>query len=187
MSTGAAAVFGIVTGFVVLIAILCIAVYNKLDLLRNTLQSHWSDIEGKLRKQYDLVADLVTTVRASAPHEDPVFDKVSQSRSMALQASSPSAKAKAEQVLTDALNRLFVVADACPELQTRADFIELRNKLRGIGDGIERARTHYNNIVRDYNVIVESFPSSMLAMSFKFGRAEFFEPESLASDNGGQR
>lgn len=187
MSTGAAAVFGIVTGFVVLIAILCIAIYNKLDLLRNTLKSLWSDIDAKLGKQYALIPGFVKIMRESAPHDDPVFDKVLEGCSMAVRALSPAGKAKAEHSLRDALNNLFAFAGAHPELQTRTDFSDLRKQLRDVGDSIERARTSYNAIVRDYNAIVESFPSSMLASLFKFERMEFFEPESLTSDEGDQK
>jgi len=184
MSTGAAAVFGIVTGFVVLIAILCIAIYNKLGLLRNTLQSLWSDIDGKLKKQYELIPKLVEMVRDNAPHEEAVFEKMLVNRSLALKTLSPLERAKAEHVFSAALEDLFAVAGAHPNLKAHADFVELQSQLRAIKDSTKQSRTYYNNLVKDYNAIVESFPSSMLAALFKFERAEFFEPESLTLDEG---
>ncbi|HEX8947377.1 MAG TPA: LemA family protein [Dissulfurispiraceae bacterium] len=184
MSTGAAAIFGIICGFIILFAILCIAIYNKLHLLRSALHSLFPEIEGKLRRQCDLLPALVKTAGDFVPREEPLLNEVSQSCAKALQALSPAAKAEAGHTMREALKRLFIALEAYPELQARTDFIELRNEMKGIGDSAERAWKRYNLISLDYNAIVDSFPSSILASLFRFERAEFLEPQDQA---GGRR
>lgn len=177
MTTGAAAILGIVTGFVVLMGALSIAIYNKLVLLRNTAKSSWSDIDVQLKMRYDLVPNLVETVKGYTAHERSVFEKVTEARSMAMQASAPAEKASAESTFRGTLKSLFAVAEAYPELKANANFMQLQTQLKELEDNIEYARRYYNAVVRDFNVIIESFPSSIIASWFKFVQAEFFELE----------
>lgn len=162
---------------VAIIVVAVISIYNKLVRLRNTVKSSWSDIDVQCKKRYDLVPNLVETVKGYAAHEKSVFEKVTQARSMAMQASSPGEVAKAENMLRDTLKSLFAVAEAYPELKANANFQQLQTQLQELENSIESARRYYNAVVRDYNTTTESFPSNLIASQFKFEKAEFFELE----------
>jgi LemA protein len=165
--------------FVIIVAVISfvIAIYNKLIRLRNTVRSSWSDIDVQLKKRYDLVPNLVETVKGYASHERGVFENVTKARSMAMQASSPADKAKAENMFRETLKSLFAVAEAYPDLKANANFIQLQSQLKELEDNIEYARRYYNAVVRDFNIIIESFPSNIIATSFNFKQEEFFELE----------
>ena len=169
---------GILVGFVVLVIVFCIVIYNKLILLKNTAQSSWSDIDVQLKKRYDLVPNLVETVKGYAAHEKSVFEKVSEARSSAMQASSPSDKARAENAFRDTLKSLFAVAEAYPELKANANFLQLQTQLKELEDTIGNARRYYNAVVRDLNTLIESFPSNMIASQFRIGKEELFQLDS---------
>ncbi|HHT9120328.1 MAG TPA: LemA family protein [Candidatus Hypogeohydataceae bacterium YC41] len=151
-----------------------IYLYNRLVSFRNTVKSSWSDIDVQLKKRYDLVPNLVETVKGYAAHEKSVFEKVTEARSMAMQASSPGKKAQAENMFREALKTLFAVAEAYPELKANANFMQLQSQLKELEDNIEYARRYYNAVVRDYNITIESVPSNIIASMFRFERAEFF-------------
>lgn len=172
-----AGMLGILLGFIVLMILFVVIIYNKLIRLRNTVQSSWSDIDVQLKKRYDLVPNLVETVKGYATHERSVFEKVSEARSMAMQASSPAEKAKAENMFRDTLKSLFAVAEAYPELKANANFMQLQAQLKELEDNIEYARRYYNAVVRDFNILIESFPSNIIASQFRFQKEEFFELE----------
>ena len=169
-----AGMLGIAVGFIVLLVLFVVVIYNKLVSLRNTAQSSWSDIDVHLKKRYDLVPNLVETVKGYASHEKTVFEKVTEARSMATRASSPAEKARTENVFLDTLKSLFAVAEAYPELKANANFIQLQSQLKELEDNIESARRYYNAVVRDFNTLIESFPSNMVASSFRFQKEEFF-------------
>ncbi len=117
------------------------------------------------------------TVKGYAAHERAVFEKVSEARSMAMQASSPAEKAKAENMFRDTLKSLFAVAEAYPELKANANFMQLQAQLKELEDNIGYARRYYNAVVRDFNILIESFPSNIIASQFRFQKEEFFELE----------
>ncbi len=165
-----------------IIVIAVVSIYNKLVRLRNTMKSSWSDIDVQCKKRYDLVPNLVETVKGYAAHEQSVFEKVTQARSMGMQANSPGEVAKAENVLRDTLKSLFAVAEAYPELKANANFQQLQTQLQELENSIESARRYYNAVVRDYNTMTESFPSNLIASQFKFEKAEFFEMEEPAAE-----
>jgi LemA protein len=167
----------VILGIFLAVIILGIAIYNKLIRLRNTVKSSWSDIDVQLKKRYDLVPNLVETVKGYASHERGVFENVTKARSMAMHASSPADKAKAENFLTDTLKSLFALAEAYPELKANANFTQLQSQLKELEDAIEYARRYYNAVVRDFNIVIESFPSNIVASSFGFKQEEFFELE----------
>jgi len=169
-----AGLLGIAVGFTVLLVLFVVVIYNKLVSLRNTAQSSWSDIDVQLKKRYDLVPNLVETVKGYAAHEKAVFEKVTEARSMATQASSPAEKARTENMFRDTLKSLFAVAEAYPELKANTNFIQLQSQLKELEDNIESARRYYNAVVRDFNTLIESFPSNVIASSFRFQKEEFF-------------
>ena len=162
---------------VAVLVIAVIAVYNKLVRLRNTVKSSWSDIDVQCKKRYDLVPNLVETVKGYASHEKAVFEKVTQARSMGMQATSPGEMAKAENMLRDTLKSLFAVAEAYPELKANASFLQLQSQLQELENNIEYARRYYNAVVRDYNILIESFPSNLIASLFVFKQEELFQLE----------
>lgn len=155
-----------------------IVIYNKLIRLKNTVKSSWSDIDVQLKKRYDLVPNLVETVRGYASHERTVFEKVTEARSSALKAASPAEKAQAENILRETLKSLFALAEAYPELKANTNFMQLQAQLKELEDNIEYARRYYNAVVRDFNILIESFPSNIIASTFGFRQEEFFELES---------
>ncbi len=167
----------VVLGFVLAAGIFTIAVYNRLIRLRNTVRSSWSDIDVQLKKRYDLVPNLVETVKGYASHEKNVFENVTRARSTAMQVAAPADKAKAENALTETLKSLFALAEAYPELKANANFMQLQTQLKDLEDNIENARRYYNAVVRDFNIVIESFPSNIVASSFGFRQEEFFELE----------
>lgn len=168
----------IIIGILLTVISFVIVTYNKLIRLKNTVKSSWSDIDVQLKKRYDLVPNLVETVKGYASHEKSVFERVTEARSMAMRASSPIEKAKAENMLTDTLKTLFALSEAYPELKANANFMQLQSQLKEIEDNIEYSRRYYNAVVRDFNIIVESFPSNIIASMFTFKQEEFFELES---------
>lgn len=160
------------------IAILAITIYNRLVRLRNGVRSSWSDIDVQLKKRYDLVPSLVETVKAYAKHESGVFEKVTQARSQAMQATSPSEQGKQENIFKETIKSLFAVAEAYPELKANENFISLQKEFGDLEDGIENARRYYNAITRDYNTAREVFPAVLLAGMFGFKEEEYFQLES---------
>jgi LemA protein len=168
----------IIGGLIAILAVAAIIVYNKLVRLRNTVDASWSDIDVQLKKRYDLVPNLVETVKGYASHEKSVFEKVTEARSNAMQARSPEEKAAAENMLGQTLKSLFAVAEAYPDLKASTNFSQLQLQLQGLEDNIESARRYYNAVVRDYNTLIQSFPSNLIASNFSFQRREFFELES---------
>ena len=167
----------VLLGIVVIVLIAVITIYNKLVRLRNTVKTSWSDIDVQCKKRYDLVPNLVETVKGYAAHEKTVLDKVTQARSMAMQASSPAEMGKAENMIRDTLKSLFAVAEAYPELKANTNFQELQSQLQELENNIEYARRYYNAVVRDYNILIESFPSKLVASQFRFTQEELFQLE----------
>ncbi len=163
---------------IAILVLIVISIYNKLVRLRNTVESSWSDVDVQCKKRFDLVPNLVETVKEYAAHEKTVFEKVTQARSMAMQATTPAEMAKAENMLRDTLKSLFAVAEAYPELKANTNFLQLQSQLNDLENNIESARRYYNAVVRDFNIMIESFPSNLVASSFNFKKGEFFELES---------
>ena len=151
--------------------------YNGLVRLKVQCNNAWSDIDVQCKKRYDLVPNLVETVKGYASHEKAVFEKVTQARAMAMQANSPAEMAKAENMIRDTLKSLFAVAEAYPELKANANFMQLQTQLQELENSIEYARRYYNAVVRDFNVLIESFPSNLIASQFNFKQAELFQLE----------
>ena len=167
----------LIIALVAVIIVAGIVIYNKLVRLRTTVTSSWSDIDVQMKKRYDLVPNLVETVKGYASHERSVFENVTMARAAAMKASSPADKAKAENMFTETLKSLFAVAEAYPQLRANENFMQLQQQLKDLEDNIEYARRYYNAVVRDYNIMTETFPSNIVAGQFRFEKSEFFELE----------
>jgi LemA protein len=168
------------TSLVILIVILIavfylIAVYNKLVSLRAGIDAAWSDIDIQLKRRYDLVPALVETVKGYKNYEGETLEKVIKARQAGLSAGSMEEKAKAAGMLSQALGKLFAVAEAYPELKANENFLHLQAEISGIEEAIQNARRYYNAIVRDYNARIESFPDLIVAQKFNFTPREYFE------------
>lgn len=154
--------------------------YNSLIRRRNQVKEAWSDIDVQLKRRYNLIPNLVETVKGYAGHERETFDSVTQARAKALGAQSPNDKAQAENMLTSALKSMFAVAEAYPDLKANTNFLELQRELSDTENKIQAARRFYNTNVRDYNTSIESVPTNIVANIFKFEKEQFFEVEDEA-------
>jgi len=152
-----------------------IGIFNALIRLRNRAKEAWSDIDVQLKRRYNLIPNLVETVKGYASHEKGVFEKVSEARSKAMGAQSPKEKGEAENALAGTLKTLFAVSESYPELKASANFVELQRELRDTEDKVQASRRFYNSNVRDLNIKIESFPNNIVAMLFNFKQMELFE------------
>jgi LemA protein len=168
----------IALGVVVLLALAGVISYNRFISQRNLIQNAWANIDTELRRRYDLIPNLVETVRAYAGHEREVLENVTRARAGAAGATgSPAEQAAAEGPLVAALRQLFAVAENYPQLRANENFLALQGELTNTEDRIQASRRFYNANVQDYNRRVQSFPSNVVASVFKFVEAEFFEIE----------
>ena len=150
-------------------------IYNSLVKLREQAEAAWADIEVQLKRRYDLIPNLVETVKGYAGHERATLDAVVQARSSAMGAEGPAAKAQAEGMLSGALKSLFALAEAYPDLKAAGGFRDLQGTLAGLEDDIQKARRYYNAVVRDFNTRIQQIPSNLVASMFNFRQEEFFE------------
>ena len=167
-------------GYIILIIIVflvlwIIATFNFLVVLRNRTKEAWSDIDVQLKRRYDLIPNLVETVKGYATHERELFVKVTEARSRAMGATTLKEKGEAENVLSGTLKTLFAVAENYPDLKASTNFLELQRELRDTEDKVQAARRFYNGNVRDFNIKIETFPASIIASSFGFKKMDFFE------------
>ena len=168
----------IILAIAVLLVIAGIVSYNRFVSQRAQIRSSFSNIETELRRRYDLIPNLVETVRGYASHEREVFEEVARTRSMAAAATgSPAQQAAAEGPFVAALRQLFAVAENYPQLRANENFLALQSELANTEDRIQASRRFYNANVQDYNRRVGSFPSTIIARSFNFEEEEFFEIE----------
>jgi LemA protein len=165
----------------VLILLWVVGIYNGLVKRRNTAEEAWSDIDTELKRRYDLVPNLVETVKGYAAHEKSTLEAVVQARNAAAAPhASLAAQAKDENAFTGALRQLFAVAEAYPDLKANQGFLHLQQELSNTEDRIQRSRRFYNANVRDLNVAIESFPGNVIAGLFKFQKREMYEIEDAA-------
>jgi len=155
--------------------------YNRFVALRNRVKEAFSDISVQLKRRYDLIPNLVNTVKGYAAHEKGVFEKVTEARARAMGATGMHDKAAAENMLSQTLKSLFAVAEAYPDLKASANFVELQRELRDTEDKIQASRRFYNTNVMALNTMVESFPPNAIAGMFGFKKEEFFELEEEAA------
>ena len=165
----------IILAIVVVAALWIVAAYNGLVTLKNRAKEAWSDIDVQLKRRYDLIPNLVETVKGYATHEKELFEKVTQARSAAISAQGMQQKAEAENQLSNTLKSLFAVAESYPDLKASNNFLELQRELSDTENKIQAARRFYNTNVRDLNIKIESFPSNVIANMFNFKQMELFE------------
>jgi len=171
----------IILGLVVLWAVF---IYNGFVTLVNRAKEAWADIEVQLKRRYDLIPNLVNTVKGYATHESSAFENVTKARSMAMGAQGPTKEhAQAENMLSGALKSLFAISEAYPDLKANQNFLALQAELSDTENKIQAARRFYNTNVRDLNIKIESFPSNLLASMFRFSKMEFFD---LADNDAAQ-
>lgn len=167
---------------VVLVFILWLAgSFNGLVKRKNRAKEAWADIDVQLKRRYNLIPNLVETVKGYATHERELFQKVTEARSRAMGAQGMKEKAKAENMLTNTLKSLFAVSERYPDLKASQNFLELQRELRDTEDKIQAARRFYNTNVRDMNIKIESVPSNVVARIFNFKKMELFELEEAAA------
>jgi LemA protein len=162
---------------VILFALYLVALYNGLVQKRNRVDNAWAQIEVQLKRRRDLIPNLVETVKGYAAHERGTFEAVTQARAAAAGATTPAAIGQAEGMLSQALGRLFAVAEAYPDLKANQNFLDLQAQLKDTEDKIAISRQVYNDTVLTYNNGIQVFPAVLLAGTFGFARREFFEIE----------
>jgi LemA protein len=171
----------IVLIIVALLVLWVIFAYNGFIRLINRGKEAWADIDVQLKRRYDLIPNLVNTVKGYATHEASAFEKVSEARARAMGANNLEEKSQAEIGLTAALKSIFAIAEAYPDLKANQNFLELQKELSDTENKIQAARRFYNTVVRDLNTRVESFPANIIASLFRFAKMEFFELEAEAA------
>ena len=167
----------IVLVIVVVLILYFIFKFNGFVTLRTRTKEAWADIDVQLKRRYDLIPNLVNTVKGYATHESTTFDKVSQARSQAMQASTPAQKGEAENQLTGTLKSLFAISEAYPELKANTNFLQLQGELSDTENKIQAARRFYNGNVRDLNTSIDVFPGNIIASMFGFVKMDFFQLE----------
>ena len=165
----------VILAVAVLFVLYIIVLFNGLVRLRNRVSEAWSDIDVQLKRRYDLIPNLINTVKGYAGHEASVFEKVTAARASAMQAGTADDKAQAENMLSATLKSLFAVAEAYPDLKANQNFLELQSELSDTENKIQAARRFYNGNVLELNNKIDVFPSNIIAGMFNFTKREFFE------------
>src|SRR5712675_1377305 len=160
---------------IVLIIVILIGMYNSLVRLKVQTDNAWADIDVQLKRRYDLIPNLVETVKGYAGHEKGSLEAVINARNRVLSATAPVDKAQAENMLSGALKSLFALSEAYPQLRAVESFTSLQNSLTQIEDTVQNARRYYNAVVRDLNTKIQQFPSNIFANMLGFKPREFFE------------
>ncbi len=172
----------VVVGVGLLVILVVAGMYNGLVRSRNACDESWSDIDTELRRRYDLIPNLVESVKGYATHEKETLDRVIQARNTAMNNhGSPESQARDENVLVGAMRQLFALAEAYPDLKANQNFLQLQGELGNTEDRIQRSRRFYNANVRDLNNRIDVFPSNVIAGMFSFAKREYFEIEDAAA------
>jgi len=167
----------VLVALVAVLLLYVIVTYNGLVRLRNRIQNAWAQIDVQLRRRYDLIPNLVETVKGYAAHEKGTFEAVTQARANAINAQGPAEQAQAENMISGALKSLFAVSEAYPDLKANQNFLSLQEELSGTEGRISYARQYYNDAVLRMNTKIQSFPSNILAGMFGFKEHEYFEAD----------
>ncbi len=175
-------IFAIVILVVAILAFF-IYYYNRFVKLKNMIDNSWSDIDVQLKRRHDLIPNLVETVKGYAKHERETLEEVIRARNMAMNATDIKDKAESENMLTRALRSIFALAESYPDLKANQNFLQLQSSLIRIENDIQLARRYYNAVVRDYNILCESFPSVLVARQFGFTKREFFQADEEERQN----
>jgi len=165
----------VVAVVLVVLVLYLMSTYNGLVRLKVQCDNAWSDIDVQLKRRYDLIPNIVETVKGYAAHEKGTLEGVVAARNQAMTAQGPAAKGEAEGMLTSALRQVFALAEAYPQLRAVESFTQLQNTLNQIEDTVQNARRYYNAVVRDFNTMIEQFPSNIVAGMGNFKEREFFQ------------
>jgi len=165
----------VVVAIIIIIFLVGIGLYNSIVSLRNRIDNAWAQIDVQLRKRYDLIPNLVETVKGYAAHESQTLEKVIQARSIGMDAKSVTDQAKAENMITSTLKSLFAVAENYPNLKANENFLQLQEELSGTESKIAYARQFYNDSVMGYNIKVETFPTNFFANMFGYKKRDMFQ------------
>lgn len=166
----------IILGIIVAIVVLwVIAVYNRFIKLKTRTREAWADIDVQLKRRFDLIPNLIETVKGYASHEQNTLNQVTEARTRAMNAQTVAEHSEAENMLSGALKSLFAVSESYPDLKANQNFLELQRELSDTENKIQASRRFYNTNVRDFNIASQSFPSNIIAKMFKFTNQEFFE------------
>jgi len=165
----------VIIGIIAITAIYVIYVFNRLVVLRNRAKEAWSDIDVQLKRRYDLIPNLIETVKGYAAHEKEVFEKVTEARARAIGASGAAQKAEAENQLAGALKTLFAVSENYPQLRASENFLKLQEELSDTENKIQASRRFYNANVMEFNTRQEVFPVNLMVSTLGFQKSEFFE------------
>jgi LemA protein len=171
----------VIVALVLLVAILLVTLYNRLVRLRNRAENAWAQVDVQLRRRYDLIPNLVETVKGYASHERATFEEVTKARTAAQQAQTVQEQAKAENMLTQAIGRLFAVAEQYPELRATENFQQLQTQLEETEGKIAVSRQVYNDAVLTYDTALETVPTNIVGNMFSFKAREYFEVEEPAA------
>ncbi len=170
----------VIIAILVLLALILVGIYNALVRKRMRVRNAWSQIDGQLKRRYDLIPNLVETVKGYAGHERQTLENVTRARQQCIDASGVANQAAAENMLTGALRQLFALSEAYPDLKANQNFSQLQEELASTENRIGFARQHYNNSVENYNASIQTFPAVLVAGTFGFDQEEFFELEEAA-------
>lgn len=173
----------IVLAVVVVVVILVVLSYNGLVKLRNAVDGAWAQIDVQLKRRYDLIPNLVETVKGYASHERETLEAVIAARNMAVSATGPTEQASADNMLTGTLKSLFALSEAYPDLKANTNFLAMQEELTGTEGRIAYARQYYNDAVLRYNTKIQTLPPSLFAAMFGFKPREYFEAEGDSRDN----
>lgn len=175
----------IILGLIVLLVFLMVSVFNNFAKNRNVVKDAWGNIDVALKRRYDLIPNLVETVKGYATHEKETLERVIQARNAAMQVPDGdiNAQIKAENQLQQSLRSIFALSEAYPDLKANASFLDLQNKLNEIEENLERARRYYNGTVRENNTYGESLPGALFAGMLKYQHFDFFEADAESRAN----
>jgi LemA protein len=171
----------VIAAIIVLLLLFLIFTYNSMVRLRNRVDNAWSQIDVQLKRRYDLIPNLVETVKGYAAHERQTFQAVTEARTAAMGAQTPQEQAQAENVLSGALKSLFAVAEAYPDLKANQNFLNLQEELTTTEDRIAYSRQFYNDTVNRFNDKIQAFPGNTIAGMFNFEKREFFETDTAST------
>ena len=175
----------VIVGIILILAFALVQIFNRFALNRNTVKDGWSNIDVALKRRYDLIPNLVETVKGYASHEKETLENVIKARNAAMSVPSDdiNAQIKAENQLQQTLRSIFALSEAYPDLKANTNFLDLQNKLNEIEENLERSRRYYNGTVRVNNIYGESFPGVMFAGMFKYQHFDYFEAEEASREN----
>ena len=165
----------VILGVLILVALWAIGLYNNFVKLIARSEEAWADIEVQLKRRYNLIPNLVETVKAYAKHEEGTLMKVVEARNMAMKGGTIADRAKEENMITGALKSIFALSEAYPDLKANQNFLKLQEELTDTENKVQASRRFYNSNVRDLNIAVDTIPSNWISKIFKFGKKEFFD------------